>query len=43
VRELEGALRKLLAYSRFHGKEITIDVVKDALKICCLCRTGRSR
>jgi chromosomal replication initiator protein len=32
VRELEGALRKILAYSRFHGKEITIDVAKDALK-----------
>ncbi len=32
VRELEGALRKILAYSRFHDKEITIDVVKDALK-----------
>jgi len=32
VRELEGALRKILAYSGFHGKEITIDVVKDALK-----------
>ena len=32
VRELEGALRKILAYSRFHGKEITIDVVKDALQ-----------
>ncbi|MBC3810021.1 MULTISPECIES: chromosomal replication initiator protein DnaA [Undibacterium] len=32
VRELEGALRKILAYSRFHGKEITIDVVKEALK-----------
>ena len=31
-RELEGALRKILAYSRFHGKDITIDVVKDALK-----------
>ncbi|MGN6389053.1 MAG: chromosomal replication initiator protein DnaA, partial [Burkholderiaceae bacterium] len=28
VRELEGALRKILAYSRFHGKDITIDVVK---------------
>ncbi|MDR8241889.1 chromosomal replication initiator protein DnaA, partial [Acinetobacter baumannii] len=23
VRELEGALRKILAYSRFHGKDIT--------------------
>ncbi|MBV8633004.1 MAG: chromosomal replication initiator protein DnaA [Burkholderiaceae bacterium] len=32
VRELEGALRKILAFSRFHGKDITIDVVKDALK-----------
>jgi chromosomal replication initiator protein len=32
VRELEGALRKILAYSRFHGKDITIDVVKDSLK-----------
>ena len=32
VRELEGALRKILAYSRFHGKDITIEVVKDALK-----------
>jgi chromosomal replication initiator protein len=32
VRELEGALRKILAYSRFHGREITIDVVKEALK-----------
>ncbi|MDY7576573.1 chromosomal replication initiator protein DnaA [Actimicrobium sp. CCI2.3] len=32
VRELEGALRKILAFSRFHGKDITIEVVKDALK-----------
>jgi len=32
VRELEGALRKILAFSRFHGKDITIDVVKEALK-----------
>ena len=32
VRELEGALRKILAYSRFHNKDITIDVVKEALK-----------
>ncbi|WP_424193217.1 chromosomal replication initiator protein DnaA [Ampullimonas aquatilis] len=32
VRELEGALRKVLAYSKFHGKPITIDLVKDALK-----------
>lgn len=32
VRELEGALRKILAFSRFHGKDITIDVTKEALK-----------
>jgi chromosomal replication initiator protein len=32
VRELEGALRKILAYSRFHGKDITIEIVKEALK-----------
>jgi chromosomal replication initiator protein len=32
VRELEGALRKILAYSQFHGKDITIDIVKEALK-----------
>lgn len=32
VRELEGALRKILAFSRFHGKDITIDIVKEALK-----------
>ncbi len=32
VRELEGALRKILAYSRFHGKDVTIDIVKEALK-----------
>ncbi len=32
VRELEGALRKILAYSSFHGKNITIDVTKEALK-----------
>ena len=33
VRELEGALRKVSAYARFHGKEVlTVDVCKDALK-----------
>jgi chromosomal replication initiator protein len=32
VRELEGALRKILAYVRFHGKEITIEIAKEALK-----------
>ena len=32
VRELEGALRKILAYVRFHGREVTIDVARIALK-----------
>jgi chromosomal replication initiator protein len=32
VRELEGALRKILAYSRFSLKEITIQLARDALK-----------
>ncbi len=32
VRELEGALRKVIAYARFHGRTITVDVCKDALK-----------
>jgi chromosomal replication initiator protein len=32
VRELEGALRKILAYSRFNQKEISIQLAKDALK-----------
>ncbi|MDR0933524.1 MAG: chromosomal replication initiator protein DnaA [Burkholderiaceae bacterium] len=32
VRELEGALRKMLAYSRFHGKPITVDLARDSLK-----------
>jgi chromosomal replication initiator protein len=32
VRELEGALRKVLAYSRFSHKEININLARDALK-----------
>jgi len=32
VRELEGALRKVLAFSRFNQKEITIQLARDALK-----------
>lgn len=32
VRELEGALRKVIAYSRFHKEKITIDNTKTALK-----------
>ncbi|TAM01136.1 MAG: chromosomal replication initiator protein DnaA, partial [Pusillimonas sp.] len=33
VRELEGALRKVSAYARFHGREVlSVEVCKDALK-----------
>jgi len=32
VRELEGALRKILAYSRFNLKEISIALAREALK-----------
>ncbi len=32
VRELEGALNKVVAYARFHGRQIGLEVAKDALK-----------
>lgn len=32
VRELEGALRKIMAYSRFNHKDISIMLAKEALK-----------
>ncbi|QRM18219.1 chromosomal replication initiator protein DnaA [Dechloromonas sp. TW-R-39-2] len=32
VRELEGALKKVLAYSSFHGRLIALDLAKEALK-----------
>jgi chromosomal replication initiator protein len=32
VRELEGALKKVLAYSAFHGQQISLDLAKEALK-----------
>ena len=32
VRELEGALKRVIAYSSFHGHEITLSVAKDALR-----------
>ena len=32
VRELAGALRKILAYSRFNQKEISIQLARDALR-----------
>jgi len=32
VRELEGALKRVLAYSGFHGQEISLPVAKEALR-----------
>ncbi len=32
IRELEGALRKVLAYAKFHARKITIELTKEALK-----------
>ena len=32
VRELEGALKRVIAYSSFHGQEVTLAVAKDALR-----------
>jgi len=32
VRELEGALKSVIAFARFNGKEITMDTAKEALK-----------
>ena len=32
VRELEGALKRVIAYSSFHGHEITLAVAKEALR-----------
>ena len=32
VRELEGALKRVLAYSSFHGQEISLTLAKDALR-----------
>jgi chromosomal replication initiator protein len=32
VRELEGALKRLSAYSRFHGAAVDVDLAREALK-----------
>ena len=32
VRELEGALKRVLAYSRFSGEEISVDLCREALR-----------
>ena len=38
VRELEGALIRLLAYSSLNGKDITLDLAKSLLKDVCIPR-----
>ena len=32
VRELEGALKKVLAFARFTGRELSLDLAKEALR-----------
>ncbi|MDD5248103.1 MAG: chromosomal replication initiator protein DnaA [Rhodocyclaceae bacterium] len=32
VRELEGALKKVVAFARFQGRELNMDIAKEALK-----------
>ena len=32
VRELEGALRRVIAHAKFTGRAVTIDLAKDALR-----------
>ncbi|GAA5166231.1 chromosomal replication initiator protein DnaA [Viridibacterium curvum] len=32
VRELEGALRRVMAYARFHGRDISLELAKEALR-----------
>ncbi|MCA3217053.1 MAG: chromosomal replication initiator protein DnaA [Burkholderiales bacterium] len=40
VRELEGALRKVLAFASFHARAITIDLAREALKDLLGASTG---
>ncbi len=32
VRELEGALNKVIAFARFHGRDISVELAREALK-----------
>ena len=41
VRELEGALRKVMAYSSFHGRIITVEVAREALRDLLSASTGQ--
>jgi chromosomal replication initiator protein len=41
VRELEGALRKVLAFAQFHGRVITVELAREALKDLLNASTGQ--
>ncbi|MCX8113922.1 MAG: chromosomal replication initiator protein DnaA [Burkholderiaceae bacterium] len=41
VRELEGALRKVLAFASFHARPITVDLAREALKDLLSASTGQ--
>ncbi len=41
VRELEGALRKILAFASFHGQPLSVDLAREALKDLLGARTGQ--
>ena len=36
VRELEGALKRVIAHSHFMGRDITIELIRESLKDCLL-------
>ncbi len=41
VRELEGALRKVLAFAQFHGRTIGVELAREALKDLLSASTGQ--